>query len=114
MRRPNTHITFVGHATLLLEQEGVQILTDPILRNRILFLRRQRLLPFSIDAFDNVDAVLISHLHYDHLDLPSLRLLGLQRRLIVPAGVAPWLRRLGFSQVEELRVGETTTIGSIT
>jgi len=114
MTPSNAQITYVGHATLLIEQEGVRILTDPILRNRVLFLRRRCPLQLSDGALDDLDVVLISHLHYDHLDIPSLRHLGLQRRLIVPAGAASWLRGFGFSQVEELRVGEATSAGPLT
>jgi L-ascorbate metabolism protein UlaG (beta-lactamase superfamily) len=110
----NAQITYIGHATLFIEQEGVRVLTDPILRNRIFFLRRRFPLQLPPKTLQGIDAVLISHLHYDHLDLLSLRRLGLQCRLIVPAGSASWLRRFGFSQVEELHVGETTTAGPLT
>jgi L-ascorbate metabolism protein UlaG (beta-lactamase superfamily) len=55
-------------------------------------------------------AVLISHLHHDHLDLASLRLLGLDTSLLVPAGAGELLRRRGFTDVTELSVGEATGI----
>jgi L-ascorbate metabolism protein UlaG (beta-lactamase superfamily) len=107
-------ITFAGHATLLIEMEGVRLLTDPILRNRVTFLRRHSPLRLAPDTLQDVEIVLISHLHFDHLDLPSLRRLGLDRRLIVPYGAASWLRRSGFTHVEEVRVGESITVGSVT
>ena len=61
-------ITWVGHATALIELDGVRIITDPILRSRIGFLIR-----YAPDVSDewsqNIDAVLVSHLHRDHLDM---------------------------------------------
>jgi L-ascorbate metabolism protein UlaG (beta-lactamase superfamily) len=105
-------ITYVGHATVLIELDGQCILTDPILRNQVTFLRR-RGLPIDPAVFQDVDAVLISHLHYDHLDFPSLRLLGPDKRFIVPRGSAKLFHRHGFRSVEEIRVGEVTTVGEL-
>ena len=105
-------ITFVGHATVLLEMSGVRILTDPLLRNQILHLRRQNRL-VNPSAAQNVDAVLISHAHWDHLDIPSLKFVGHSTPLIVPRGVEQILRRKGFQQVDELTVGESTTVGKV-
>ena len=68
-------VTYVGHATTLIEIGGVRLLTDPVLRQRLYHLRR-RSIPVPEHLLANVDAVLISHLHHDHLDLPSLRRLG--------------------------------------
>ena len=63
-------LTYVGHATVLLELEGVRLLTDPVLRTRLLHLRRKGPPPAPVGR---LDAVLLSHLHHDHLDPPSLR-----------------------------------------
>jgi L-ascorbate metabolism protein UlaG (beta-lactamase superfamily) len=57
--------------------------------------------------------VLISHLHHDHLDLASLRMLGYDTPLIVPAGAGAWLRRRGFATVTELRVGDVASVGAL-
>lgn len=105
-------ITYVGHATVLIEVNGVRILTDPILRTRIAHLRRRRS-PLLTQWQESLDAVLISHLHYDHLDIPSLRKLGRDIRLIVPIGAAALLRQHGFANVEELRAGERTSVRSV-
>jgi L-ascorbate metabolism protein UlaG (beta-lactamase superfamily) len=107
------NITFVGHATVLLEMNGTRILTDPILRDKIMHLRRGTQ-PFESNWHQNIDAVLISHMHYDHLDLPSLEKLGKSMRLIVPNGMAAMLHRRGFTHVEELTRHEATTVGSLT
>jgi L-ascorbate metabolism protein UlaG (beta-lactamase superfamily) len=108
----NQRITYVGHATVLIEVGGVRILTDPVLRYRVVHLRRRRS-PILDIWQEKLDAVLISHLHYDHLDLPSLRKLGKTTRLIVPVGAGALLRQHGFVNVEELRVDERTTVSGV-
>ncbi len=80
------------------------MLTDPVLRRQIYHLRRRNT-PIPEQLADQVDAVLISHLHHDHLDIPSLRQLGLDKRLIVPNGAGALLRSHGFQRVEEVRGG---------
>jgi L-ascorbate metabolism protein UlaG (beta-lactamase superfamily) len=60
-----------------------------------------------------VDAVLLSHLHYDHLDLPSLRMLPNDVRVLAPAGAGPLLRSAGVQQVEELLPGETAEVSGV-
>lgn len=104
-------IEFVGHATLLVELDTIRLLTDPTLRSRIGPLRRVG--ESAVPVPDDVDAVLISHLHHDHLDLPSLRRLARIPRLVVPRGAASWLRARGFDDVEELGPGELTSVGGI-
>ena len=106
-------VTYVGHATTLIEMGGSRLLTDPVLRQRIYHLRR-RSAPIAEHLLQRLDAVLISHLHHDHLDLPSLRRLGLNTRLIVPNGAGALLRKQGFRRVEELRKGERTSVGGVT
>jgi L-ascorbate metabolism protein UlaG (beta-lactamase superfamily) len=108
-------IVFLGHATVLIECDGVRLLTDPLLRDRVAHLRRQvppvdpRVLA-EWAGWTAPKTVLISHLHHDHLDLASLRLLGLDTSLLVPAGAGEWLRRRGFTDLTELRAGEVTGI----
>lgn len=106
-------LTYVGHATVLLETEGRRILTDPMLRNRVTHLTRR---PSPVDPawYNGLDAVLISHLHWDHFDTASLRLLNHKTRFIVPLGTAPLLEKLGFRHVEEVNVGEQTNVGPLT
>jgi L-ascorbate metabolism protein UlaG (beta-lactamase superfamily) len=106
-------IAFLGHSTVLIELDGVRVLTDPLLRARVAHLRRRPELP-NPSIWAAPDAVLLSHLHHDHLDLASLRLLGLDTRLFVPAGAGAWLRGRGFTAVSELRVGGRASVGSLT
>jgi L-ascorbate metabolism protein UlaG (beta-lactamase superfamily) len=105
-------IVFLGHATVLIELNGVRLLTDPVLRDHVAHLRRQ-VSPLQPAVYAGPDAVLISHLHHDHLDLASLRLLGLDMPLLVPAGAGELLRRKGFTGVSELSVGETANVGAL-
>jgi L-ascorbate metabolism protein UlaG (beta-lactamase superfamily) len=109
---PRDRIVFLGHSTVLIELDGTRLLTDPVLGSRVAHLRRQ-VAPAEPTITADPTAVLISHLHQDHLDLPSLRDLGRGIPLLVPRGAGPWLRRRGFSAVSELSIGETVTEGAL-
>jgi L-ascorbate metabolism protein UlaG (beta-lactamase superfamily) len=102
-------ITWLGHATLLLELSGTRLLTDPVLRSRVVHLRRRAPEPADPGA---LDAVLISHGHRDHLDLPSLRGLDPSATVVTARGAARSLRRLG-RVVVELAPGEEVRIGGV-
>jgi L-ascorbate metabolism protein UlaG (beta-lactamase superfamily) len=104
-------IVYVGHSTVLVEMDGVRLLTDPLLRERVLHLRRVG--PVDLDALGDVDAVLLSHLHLDHLDLPSLRRLGRDTRIVVPQGAGRFLARKRFTEVSELGIGQEMDIGTL-
>ena len=102
-------IEYVGHATVLVDLAGVRLLTDPLLRNRVTHLRRAA----KVDpgALRGVDAVLISHLHYDHLDMPSLQRLGRELPVVAPKGAGALIKRkAGVTNVTEMRVGEEIQI----
>lgn len=107
------HVTYIGHATLLIEMDGVRLLTDPVLRSRVWHLRRRNT-EIQEKWYQNLDAVLISHLHWDHLDLPSLKLLDETTHIIVPPGTGRMLRRRGFRHVEELSIEQSLALGSVT
>src|SRR5947207_8166170 len=102
--RPDTalRVTYVGHATTLLELGGVRILTDPVLRGRVGHLRRLVALERSTAAAaGRPDCVLVSHLHLDHFDPASLRTLDRRVSVLVPRGPAvAALRRRGFTAVQ--------------
>ncbi len=106
-------LTYIGHATALIELNGVRLLTDPILRGRLMHLRHRNP-PDRSDVYQDIDAVLISHLHFDHLDFPSLKMLGPATRFIVPRGAGLLLRQHGFKQVEEIEIGEVTHVNTVT
>jgi L-ascorbate metabolism protein UlaG (beta-lactamase superfamily) len=104
-------VTYVGHATVRLALDGSRLLTDPLLRTRVAHLRRR--VPVAPEALRGIDAVLVSHAHYDHLDLPSLERLGRGTPVIVPRGCGSLLRRRRFAHVVEVDVGETIEIGAV-
>ncbi len=104
-------ITYLGHSTVLVEQGGRRVLTDPILRTRVTFLGRVAPAPANglapAPSGGPLDAVLISHLHHDHTDVPSLRLLPRDVPLLVPLGSRAFFARLGFTDIELMPVGRT-------
>jgi L-ascorbate metabolism protein UlaG (beta-lactamase superfamily) len=105
-------VAYVGHATVLIDMDGVRLLTDPVLRPRVLHLRRVGAVPAA--ALRGLDAVLLSHAHWDHLDLPSLERLGKELPIVCPAGVTSLLRRKRFAHVTSLAEGEDVRIGGLT
>ena len=106
---PALELTWVGHATVLAELGGVRLLTDPVLTGRVAHLRRHA----ATEAPEQVDAILISHVHMDHLHIPSLRLFPPTTTVIAPAGAGDLLARRGFSDVRETRVGTTIAVGAV-
>jgi L-ascorbate metabolism protein UlaG (beta-lactamase superfamily) len=105
-------IVYVGHATVLIELDGARLLTDPVLGEWVGPLHRQAPAP-AREATERLDAVLISHLHRDHVDLRSLRRGAAGVRLIVPAGTRGFFERRGFDGVVELAPGESHRIGPV-
>jgi L-ascorbate metabolism protein UlaG (beta-lactamase superfamily) len=105
-------VTYIGHATVLLELDGVRLLTDPVLRRRVLHLRRAA--ADTTESRGDLDAVLVSHAHWDHLDVPSLARLGRGVRVVLPRGAGGIVRRRRFADVVEVDVGETIEIGEVT
>jgi L-ascorbate metabolism protein UlaG (beta-lactamase superfamily) len=104
-------VHWIGHATALIEVGGHRILTDPLLTRRVAHLRRRRELP-TPDVAD-VDTVLLSHAHLDHLHLPSLRRVHPDTRVITPVGTGRLLRAAGFTDVTEVRVGDTVHLDGL-
>ena len=94
---------------MLIERDGVTLLTDPVLRSRVAHLRRHGPAP---EVPRKIDAVLISHLHHDHLDTGSLRRLPDRPRVIGPRGAGKVIRALGLS-VDELEAGDVAEVGGL-
>jgi L-ascorbate metabolism protein UlaG (beta-lactamase superfamily) len=101
MTRPTTEredrITWLGHATAVIELGGARLLVDPFLRRRA---RRA----------GAVDAVLITHAHVDHLNRWTLKAIDRDAHLVVPRGARPIVDDLGFARVTELEPGDSAEI----
>jgi L-ascorbate metabolism protein UlaG (beta-lactamase superfamily) len=104
---------FLGHSTVRVELAGRTVLTDPLLTRSVGPLRRV-VPPPDPATWAGVDLVVLSHLHGDHLHLPSLRRLGRATPIAAPAGAGRWLRGKGFTAVEELPPGRSLTDGGLT
>ena len=105
-------LTWIGHATTLLDVDGYRVLTDPLLTKRVAHLRRRR--PLAEGDHTDVDLVLLSHVHLDHLHLPSLRRLRPSASVLTPVGSGRLLRKAGFADVREVRVGDRVDTGAVT
>ena len=103
-------LLYVGHATVLIELDGVRLLTDPVLRSRIWHLKRR--VSLDMDQLRDIDAALLSHVHFDHFDRPSLRRLGTDVTVVVPRGARRLVR--GFKDVREVNVGDQVRVGEVT
>ena len=104
-------LTWVGHATVLIEVGGRRFLTDPFLRDRLGPLRRQGS-AVDLAAIGRVDAVLLSHAHPDHFDRMSLRRLEGDPLFVVPTGLGGVVERMGFV-ARELAPGDGAVVGGV-
>jgi L-ascorbate metabolism protein UlaG (beta-lactamase superfamily) len=103
---------YIGHATTLIRLDGTTVLTDPVLRGWLGPLRRHG--PPPDPGISKVlDLALISHLHRDHLDIPSLRRLRASTPLVIPRGAKRLAARSGAADIREIGVGETISFGDV-
>uniref|UniRef100_E6PXC6 Metallo-beta-lactamase domain-containing protein n=1 Tax=mine drainage metagenome TaxID=410659 RepID=E6PXC6_9ZZZZ len=107
-------LTFVNHATFLLQSEGLNIVTDPVWSQRVSPVsfagpERHRAPGIAFDHLPPIDLIVLSHSHYDHLDLATLRRLNARFRpeICCPLGVGRMLRRAGFETIHELDWGQS-------
>jgi L-ascorbate metabolism protein UlaG (beta-lactamase superfamily) len=117
------HVTWYGHASALVEIEGARVLVDPVWSercspSRLAGPRRLHPMPIAVHEVPPVDAIVISHDHYDHLDLPTVRALVASQAapFVVPLGVGAHLDRWGVpaERIIELDWGEETRVAGIT
>jgi N-acyl-phosphatidylethanolamine-hydrolysing phospholipase D len=109
--RSQRSVTWLGHASVLLQTGGLNLVTDPMLSERaspVSFAGPKRLIPVAISANDlpPIDVVVISHNHYDHLDLPSVKAINERNAgatlFLVPLGMKTWFLEQGINNVREL------------
>jgi L-ascorbate metabolism protein UlaG (beta-lactamase superfamily) len=119
--RSERTMTWLGHATVLLQTNGVNIITDPVFSERtapVQFAGPKREVPFMMvpDELPLIDVVLISHNHYDHLDVGTIedfktRFPG--ARYLVPLGLKAWFDELGVANVREMDWWDAIDIGEL-
>ncbi|MFJ3336950.1 MBL fold metallo-hydrolase [Streptomyces sp. NPDC086766] len=107
-------VTWAGHASWVVRIGGLTVLTDPVWSRRIIGTPA-RITPVGVawEALPRVDAVVISHNHYDHLDAPTLRRLPRDTPVFVPAGLGRWFERRRFTRVTELDWWEAAALGGV-
>src|SRR4051812_29443558 len=103
-------VTWWGHASATVEIGGVRVALDPLLSDRLFHLRRRTQTP-GLRATE-ADVVLVSHLHADHLHVPSLRRFGPKVPILVPRGAERLLGRLRAGQVRPVEPGDTVEVGA--
>ncbi len=111
-------ITFVGHSSFMIQMAGKNLLIDPVFATRLILLRRARRPGLRIADLPPIDAILLTHAHMDHLNVPSLRkiirharrLTGVAPEAIVPQGVGDLVEKLGFRAVTELAWWQSATL----
>jgi L-ascorbate metabolism protein UlaG (beta-lactamase superfamily) len=104
-------LTWLGHSTVVIELDGTRVVTDPVLRRRVAHLIRVE--PVAEPALEGVDVAVISHVHWDHLDVGSLRRLGAGAQIVVPQGAGRLLSKRGFTNVVEIAEGSELELGAV-
>lgn len=99
-------VAFAGHSTVLIDIDGVRVLTDPLFRSYLLHLQRHAP-PVDLEQYTKADLLLISHSHLDHLDRRSLKLLPKDIKAVVPSDTVKLMRGLGFTNVKGLSAGQS-------
>ncbi|NDY91829.1 MBL fold metallo-hydrolase [Ideonella livida] len=111
-------VTWLGHATALIQSQGMNVLTDPVLGERASPLpfigpRRYTPAPARLEDLPTLQVVLISHNHYDHLERETVARLGDRVCWLVPLGLGDWFARLGVHRVVELDWWQSTQVGDM-
>lgn len=115
LRQPaeSPRLTWIGHASFLLQMAGRGVLFDPVMSRRLGIYPRYTPPGLVPEQLPPVDTLLISHNHYDHLDVPTLRRLRKDLWVGVPLGLGDLLRRLGFREVHELDWWQSLDTGDL-
>jgi L-ascorbate metabolism protein UlaG (beta-lactamase superfamily) len=104
-------VTWWGHSSMTLELGSAKVATDPLMTARLYHLRRA--VPEPPEAASQADVVLVSHLHHDHLHLPSLARFGTDVPVVVPRGAASAVKGLGRHQLVEVAPGDSVRVAGV-
>ena len=111
--RTEASITWIGHSTFLIQLNGVNILMDPVWAKKMGVQKRLTEPGIPIDELPDIDAVFISHGHYDHLDFGTIKKLKGDPAFYVPIGLKSAFTRRGYVHVHEAKWWDEFTIGSM-
>ena len=111
-------VTWMGHNTFLIQVAGLNILTDPMFSDRaspLNFIGPKRIVspPLQREDLPSIHATVISHNHYDHLDLATIGKLGNTTKFFVPLGLSRWFQKMGVDNVTELDWWQTAEFGPV-
>lgn len=96
-------LTWIGHASFLIQLGGRSALVDPVLSDRLSAVVRRNVAPgLDWPALPKIDVVLVTHNHRDHMDGPTLKRLGSDPVYVVPRGLGDWFERAGLRRVVEM------------
>jgi len=104
-------VTWIGHASFLLQMAGLNILVDPVWNLWLKGIKRLRQPGVALHALPMIDLVLVTHAHFDHLDRRTLRAVAANQPIVVPFGVGDLVHDLGFHRVHELDYWHTLALG---
>ncbi|PYJ49633.1 MAG: MBL fold metallo-hydrolase, partial [Verrucomicrobia bacterium] len=106
-------ITWIGHASFLVQTHEVNVLIDPIWSKWLKVIKRLKQPGFEIHHLPSIDFVLVTHAHFDHLDRRTLRRIAADQPIVVPMGVGNLVHDLGFHIVHELDYWQTVGLGPL-
>ncbi|MEH6448787.1 MAG: MBL fold metallo-hydrolase [Oleispira sp.] len=125
----NAQATLIGHSTVLLQYQGINILTDPMFSERPFLTqsfgpKRYTPVALTIEQLPNIDIIVISHNHYDHLDVNSVKALtsssfikntnGIQPLWLVPLGLKKWFAQFDVTNIQEMDWWQKIAVGDLT
>lgn len=105
-------ITFLGHSTVMIEDGTTVLLTDPIFSRHLLGLNRHTPFPCDPASLPDPTAVLVSHAHYDHLDLPTFKYFSGKTVIVLPVGLGKWMGKFSPNPMVELMPGDSEEISA--
>lgn len=107
-------VTYVGHATALIHLNDLNLLTDPVYSETVCFIIKRHVQPgIRFEDLPVIDAILISHEHWDHLDKATLKRFDKKIPVIISKGLEKKLESMGFTDVRGLDYEEHTTLGNV-
>lgn len=111
---PGNRIIPIGHSTVLIQLDGLNIITDPIFSNRILYFSKRYTEPgIPFEKLPKIDAIVISHEHYDHFDKATLKKFDKSIPIVVSIGLRSKAAGLGFQDIREIGWWDSTKINSV-